>query len=378
MSNPLQKLTAYGQSIWLDDISRSLILSGELQTMIIEDGLRGLSFNPAIFEKYITCKHTYSESIFKLAKARKGAEYIYEALTIEDVQRAADFFYPVYERTKGLDGYVSLEVCPTLAYDTEGIIKEGRKLWKLLNRQNVMIKVAATEEGLPAIQQLTSEGINTHITLLFSLKRHESVIQAYLIGLEHRVKKGEPIDKVVSVASFFISWIDTLADTILEKMVKNNHPQAGLASKLYGRVGIACVKVAYQIFRKEFSCFRFNLLYNKGAHRQRLLWDSTDTKNPHSSQLKYAEALIGPQTINTMPRQTMLAYKNQGEPARCLTLTEAVIEARNTLHLLSKAGIDLAFLTRQLDQEAVQMFNKTYQNSLLLLEEKRKEALVKT
>ncbi len=375
MDNALRKIAMYGQSIWLDDISRNLIPSGELQKMIIEDGLRGLTFNPAIFEEFITCNHIYKESIFKLAQAQKCAEEIYQALTVEDVQTAANFFFPVYEKSNGLDGFVSLGVSPFLTYDTESTIYEARKLWKRLNRQNVMITIPATEEGLPAIQQLISEGISINVNHIFSLERYESVIQAYLIGLEHRLKKGEPIDRVISVASFHLNRIDTLVDDVMEKMVTTKHPQAWLATKLKGQIAIAAAKVAYQIYKKEFSCFRFKLLYDLGANKQRLLWASTSTQNPCYYQLKYAEALIGPQTINTMSKQTMLTYKSLGEPAKCLT--EAVIEARNTLHLLSKAGINLFLLARQLEQEGIQKLIASYQNLLILLEEKRKEALVK-
>jgi transaldolase/transaldolase/glucose-6-phosphate isomerase len=341
--------------------------------MIEQDDLRGITSNPKIFEEAISMSNDYEEAIFKLAQASYCAEEIYQTIAIEDVQRTADIFFPIYERTKGMDGYVSLEVSPTLAYDTEGTILEARKLWKRLNRPNVMVKIPGTREALPAIQQLTSEGINVNVTLLFSLERYRSVVDAYFIGLEHRLRKGEPIDKVVSVASFFLSRIDTLVDALLEKKKKEDISKTKLIEELHGEVAIASAKVAYQCYKKEFSSLRYKLLHDKGANKQRLLWASTSTKNPYYCKVKYVDALIGTQTINTMPIETLAAYKCLGDPAR--RLSEGTRQAHNALGLLQEVGIDLQLLTRQLEQEGIQKFVRLYQNLLKLIEEKRKEAL---
>jgi transaldolase len=272
-----------------------------------------------------------------------------------------------------MDGYVSLEVSPTLAYDTEGTILEARKLWRRLNRPNVMVKIPGTREALPAIQQLISEGININVTLLFSLERYRSVIDAYFIGLEHRMKKREPIDKVVSVASFFLSRIDTLVDALLEKKKKEDNSKAKQIEELSGELAIASAKVAYQCYKKEFSSLRYKLLHDKGAHKQRLSWADTSTKNPYFCKVKYVDALIGPHTINTMPIETLTAYKSLGDPAKRLSV--GVREAHNAFCMLHEIGLDLALLTRQLEEEGIQKIAKPYNNLLQLIEEKRKEAL---
>jgi transaldolase/transaldolase/glucose-6-phosphate isomerase len=373
MNSLLARIAVLGQSIWLDYGRRGLIESGLLQEMIEQDDLRGITSNPAMFEEAISRSKDYEEAIFRLALASCCAEEIYQTIAIEDVQRAADIFFPTYEKTKGMDGYVSLEVSPNLAYDTEGTILEARKLWKRLNRPNVMVKIPGTQPALPAIQQLISEGININVTLLFSLERYRSVVDAYFIGLEHRMRKGEPIDKVVSVASFFLSCIDTLVDALLEKKKREDFSKAKQINELRGQVAIASAKVAYQCYKKEFSSLRYKLLHDKGAHKQRLLWASTSTQNPYYCKVKYVDALIGTHTINTMPLETLGAYKSLGDPAR--RLTEGVTEARKALGLLQEVGIDLTFLTRKLEQEGIQKFIKPYNNLLQLIEEKRKEAL---
>jgi transaldolase/transaldolase/glucose-6-phosphate isomerase len=373
MNSLVARIAELGQSIWLDYIRRSFIESGQLQEMIEQDDLRGITSNPAILEEAISRSNDYEDAIIRLAQASYCAEEIYQTIAIEDVQRAADIFFPTYQKTKGMDGYVSLEVSPTLAYDTEGTILEARKLWRRLNRQNVMVKIPGTREALPAIQQLISEGININVTLLFSLDRYRSVVEAYFIGLEHRIRKGEPINKVVSVASFFLSRIDTLVDALLRKKKKEDTSKTKLIEELRGEVAIAIAKVAYQCYKKEFSSLRYKLLHDKGAHKQRLLWTSTGTKNPYYCKVKYVDALIGAHTINTMPIETLTAYKCLGDPAR--RLSERTTEARTTLGLLQEMGIDLELLTRQLEQEGIQKFMSPYENLLKLIEEKRKEAL---
>jgi transaldolase len=302
MNNPLKKIPQSGQSIWLDYIRRGILRpGGELQAMIEEDDLRGVTSNPAIFEEAIARSNDYREAIRLLAQSDKSAEQMLEVITVEDVRRAADLFMPVYEKTKGLDGYVSLEVSPRLAHNTDGTIKEARSLWRILDRPNVMIKIPGTKEGLPAIQQLISEGININVTLLFSLHRYHEVALAYITGLEHRQKKGLPIDKVASVASFFLSRIDSMVDPLLNKVIEKGGSGAETAQKLLGEVAIASAKAAYQMYKEIFSAEHFRLLASKGARTQRLLWASTGTKNPQHSDVKYVEALIGPDTVNTCP-----------------------------------------------------------------------------
>jgi transaldolase len=289
-ANPLLKLKAYGQSIWLDYIRRHMIDSGELQRLIDEDGLRGVTSNPSIFEKAIAGSHDYEGAIRAMALEGKTVKEMYWALTIEDIRRTADLFRPLYDESEGRHGFVSLEVNPHLARDTEGTIAEARRLWSTLDRPNVFIKVPATLEGLPAIEQLISEGININVTLLFGLPRYREVAGAYISGLEKRLAEGQEIERVASVASFFLSRIDVLVDPKLEKLTPSN---------LRGKVAIASAKVAYQMYKRIFGSQRFRKLADRGARAQRVLWASTSTKNPEYSDIKYVEPLIGPETINT-------------------------------------------------------------------------------
>ena len=301
--NPLSKLHSFGQSIWLDYIQRGLIDSGELQRLIEEDGLCGMTSNPDIFEKAIEGSHDYNDAVRALARQGKSVEEIYDALTVEDVARAADLFRPVYDRLLGKDGFVSLEVNPHLARDTHGTVAEARRLWAALDRPNVFIKVPATLEGLRSIRQLISEGINVNVTLIFGLPRYQEVADAYISGLETRAAKGLPIEKVASVASFFLSRIDVLVDPLLEKIIEKRGAEAQTATGLRGQTAIASAKVAYRIYKEVFGSARFRELAALGARPQRVLWASTGTKNPEYSDVKYVEALIGPETINTVPRK---------------------------------------------------------------------------
>lgn len=300
-NNPLQQLATFGQSIWLDYIRRDLITGGELRRLIEEDGLRGMTSNPAIFEKAITDSQDYDADIQAMAREGKGFAAIYETISQRDVGSAADEFRPLYDRTDGQDGYVSLEVNPHLARDTEGSMEEARRLWGALNRPNVLIKVPATAAGLPAIRQLISEGINVNVTLLFGLPRYRQVAEAYLAGLEARAIQGKSVRHLASVASFFVSRIDALVDPLLEKLIGQGGKEADLAKKVQGQVAIASAKMAYQIYREIFGGARFKRLAAQGAQVQRLLWASTSTKNPAYSDVKYVEALIGPETVNTAP-----------------------------------------------------------------------------
>ncbi len=365
--NPLVKLSGCGQSVWLDYLSRHLLNSGELRRLIDEDGLGGLTSNPAIFEKAITGALDYDDDIGKLSRQGKGIQEIYETLTVSDVQQAADLFLPVFHRLEGADGFVSLEVNPHLAHDTPGTIAEARRLWAKLDRPNVFIKVPATLEGLPAIRQLISEGINVNVTLLFGLPRYREVAEAYLSGLEARVARGlHP--GVASVASFFLSRIDTLVDQTLKQM-------GGAAASLEGEVAIASAKVAYSIYRQVFGSDRFRALQDQGARPQRLLWASTSTKNRAYSDVKYVEPLIGPETVNTMPLETLNAYRDHGEPA--CRLSEGADQAAAILQRLPELGIDLNRVTRQLEDEGVEKFDQPYDKLMSSLEGKQRQPLDK-
>jgi transaldolase/glucose-6-phosphate isomerase len=371
--NPLIKLQNYGQSIWLDFIRRSMLASGELQRLIEKDGLRGMTSNPSIFEKAIAGSHDYDDAVRALALEGKNAHIIYQTLAVEDVQRAADLFRPVYEATNGHDGFVSLEVSPHLAHDTRDTIAEAKRLWSAVGRPNVMIKVPATKSGLPAIRQLITDGVNVNVTLLFSLVRYREVAEAFITGLEARAAQDMPLQHLASVASFFLSRIDVLVDPMLEKNMGQEGPSADLAASLHGQVATASARVAYQIFQDTFGSERFRRLAGQGARPQRLLWASTSTKNPAYSDVKYVEALIGPQTVNTVPIETLNAYRDHGDPAP--RLEEDGRHALKVLQGLPELGINLNQVTQQLEEEGVQKFIKPYDRLMQTLEKERKAAL---
>jgi len=367
-NNPLEQLGALGQSIWLDYIRRDLMAGGGLKRLIEEDGLRGMTSNPAIFEKAIVDSRDYDEDIRALALKGEGAEAIYETLTQRDVRNAADEFRPLYDRTDGQDGYVSLEVNPHLAHNTKGTIEEARRLWSALDRPNVLIKVPATAEGLPAITQLTGEGINVNVTLLFGLPRYREVAQAYIAGLEARLARREPVKRIASVASFFISRIDALVDPQLDKLIAQGGPKADLAKAARGQVAVSSAKMAYQVYKEIFGGARFGKLAAQGARAQRLLWASTGTKNPDYSDVKYIEALVGPETVNTAPLKTLDAYRDHGDPKS--RLEENIGEARAVLERLSGSGIDLDAVTQKLEDDGVMKFNKPFDKLLAALEQR--------
>ncbi len=371
--NPLKKATELGQSIWLDFLRRHLVESGELQQLINEDGLRGITSNPSIFEKAIGGSDDYDETIRALAREDKSVHDIYEALTIGDVQAAADRFQPVYESTDGRDGYVSLEVSPHLARKTKETIDEARRLWQALDRPNVFIKVPATREGLPAIRQLISEGINVNVTLLFGLPRYREVANAYLSGLEDRVQRGEPIARVASVASFFLSRIDVLVDLMLEEKMHAGKDAWAKAGKLHGQTAVACARVAYRIYKEIYARDRFRDLAKKGGRTQRLLWASTSTKNPNYSDVKYVDALIGPDTVNTVPLETLNAFRDHGHAAR--RLEQHVDQAQSMLDDLPELGIHLDQVTEQLVNEGIEKFNKPFDKLMETLKSQREAAL---
>ena len=372
-NNPLLKIGQFGQSIWLDFIRRDMLVSGELKRLIEQDGIKGMTSNPAIFEKAITQTSDYAAAIRGLAVEGKSTEAIYEALAIEDIGLAADILHTVFVNTDGRDGFVSIEVSPHLAGDADGTIKEARYWWAALNRPNVFVKVPATKEGLVAIQQLISEGVNINVTLLFGLERYREVTEAYLSGLEKRAAMGLPLDKVSSVASFFLSRIDVLADPALEMIVKQGGPRGATAASLRGEAAIASAKIAYQIYKSVFSSDRFRTLAQKGARTQRVLWASTSAKDPSYSDVKYVEPLIGPETINTVPLETLDAYRDHGNPAP--RLEQDVERAENVLKTFEELGIDLKRLTQQLEDEGVDKFVKPFDKLMDNLNRKRKDIL---
>lgn len=368
IENPLKKIERLGQSIWLDYIRRDLITSGELLRLIEDDGLRGMTSNPAIFEKAIAESNLYDAEIKKLHRQGKDVNSIYEALSQADVQAAADVFRPLYEKTSGNDGYVSLEVNPHLAKNTRGTVEEGKRLWALLNRRNVLIKVPATPEGLDAIRQLIAAGINVNVTLLFSVDRYREVANAFIEGLELRVLRGEPIGQIASVASFFISRIDSLVDPHLEKIIGSPSNLNGRASEALGEVAVSSAKVAYQIYKEIFGSPRFKKLEASGARAQRLLWASTSSKNPAYSDVKYIEALIGANTVNTVPPQTIDAYRDHGNPQ--VTIEKDLDKAKRVLDNLPELGIDLDQIARQLEDEGVKKFNEPFDKLMQALAQK--------
>lgn len=366
IENKLKQLNILGQSIWLDYIRRDLIEDGELKRLILEDNLKGMTSNPSIFEKAITQSHLYDEDIKKMALEGRESLEIYEVLSQTDVQNAALEFLHLFEQTNGKDGLVSLEVNPHLAFNTKGTIAEAHRLWTTLNRKNMLIKVPATKEGLPAIKQLISDGINVNVTLLFGLDRYRQVANSYILGLEDRIARGMPVNNIYSVASFFISRIDGLIDPILEGIIKKDDDKQLLAKSLLGQVAIANAKAAYQIYKEIFTSSRFEKLANLGAHPQRLLWASTSTKNKKYNELKYIEALIGPETINTITVETLDAYRDQGNPES--TLEDNPDDAKSILLKLQEIGINLYNVTQQLEAEGVKKFRNSFDSLIESIE----------
>ena len=365
VSNPLKALLEYGQSMWLDYIRRDLITSGKLKTMIDVDGLRGMTSNPSIFEKAIADSHLYDDMLQSLASQPDlNATSRYEQIAIRDIQDAADILKPVYESSKFRDGYVSLEVSPLLALKTQETIAEGRRLWKAVNRENVMIKVPGTAEGLPAIRQLISEGININVTLLFAQEVYEKVAEAYIAGLEDLAKRGGNLKKMAGVASFFISRIDTLVDSLIEEKLKTTKDaqQQALLKSLLGKVAIANGKLTYQRYQKIFSGARWEALAAKGAQTQRVLWASTSTKNPAYRDVMYVEELIGPDTVDTMPPATVDAFRDHGRVRN--SLTEDVPAAQKVMNDLEKAGISIKEVTTKLTTDGVKLFADAFHKLL--------------
>ena len=358
--NPLAALGELGQSPWYDYITRDLLTSGELERLIREDGLKGMTSNPTIFEKAITGSALYDDDIRRLMGENRTPGEIFEAIAVEDIQRACDLFHPVYEASGGVDGVVSLEVSPELARDPDATIDEAERLWDAVARPNVMIKIPGTAECLPAIRHCLAQGINVNITLLFSVARYAEVVEMYLQALEERVANDMPVDRVTSVASFFVSRVDSRVDPLLDA--------AGDPQQLRGTIAIANAALAYADFLVAFSGERWYRLSAHGARPQRPLWASTSTKDPKYPDIYYAEALVAPNTVNTLPPDTFEAYRDHGEPR--VRIFEAIAAAENRVGRLKEAGVDLAQVTRELEDEGVEKFAASFRSLLGGLESK--------
>ena len=359
-TNKVKQIHSFGQSIWLDFIDRAIVSTGKLQKLIDEDGVRGVTSNPAIFEKAITSSSDYDNDIRTLADGEKTNEEIFFGLAVTDIQSAAKLFEGVYAESKGEDGYVSLEVSPFLALKTDETAAQAVDLWKKVDRKNVMIKIPGTKPGLAAIQQSIAKGININVTLLFGLPRYEEVTEAYISGLEEHLAAGHSIGHISSVASFFLSRIDVLVDPLLD--------EKGLG-ELKGEVAIASAKKAYEIYKRVFSGERWEKLAAKGAQPQRLLWASTSSKNPAFKDTKYVEALIGPATVDTVPLETIEAFRDHGVAAN--TLEEGLEKATEILEKIKAAGIDIDKLTQQLEDEGIDKFNKPFEKLLQSIEDQK-------
>jgi len=362
-ANPLKGLLAYGQSPWMDYIRRDLLTGGGLKKFIAEDGLRGQTSNPTIFEKAINGSTLYNDILNSPEAKSLNAKQLYEKIAIRDVQDACDIFRPVYDESKHRDGYVSLEVSPYLANDTNGTIEEAVRLWKAVNRPNVMIKVPATPEGIPAIRQLLEEGLNINITLLFAQSAYEKVAEAFVAALEARAAKGHPINQIASVASFFVSRIDSLIDGKIDAMLKTAAGDAkALLESLHGTIAIANAKLTYKKYQELFGGPRWKTLAAKGAQTQRLLWASTSTKNPKYRDVLYVEELIGADTVDTIPPATFDAFRDHGKLRP--SLTEDIPGAAKHMENLAKAGISMKEVTEQLVVDGVRLFAEAFKTLL--------------
>jgi transaldolase len=372
--HPASALAALGQSLWLDYIHRELLDSGELRRLIEQDGIRGVTSNPTIFEQAITKSAAYDADIAALAREGRDARGIFEALAVADVARAADTFRPIHEMTGGGDGFVSLEVSPDLARDTAATVAEARRLWAAVDRPNLMVKVPGTPEGLPAIGQLIAEGVNVNVTLLFAVGMYERVIDAYLTGLERRRASGAPLDAVRSVASFFVSRVDSDVDPQLERRIAAAADPAE-RSRLEGLLGTAAVDnavLAYQVYEAAFAAPRFRALMAAGAAVQRPLWASTSTKNPRYPDTMYVDRLIGPDTVNTVPPATLRAFQDHGRAVR--TIDADVAGARSRLAAIEAAGISLRAVTDHLEEDGVAKFTASFRSLLAAIDAKRARA----
>ncbi|MFB3093594.1 MAG: transaldolase [Dehalococcoidia bacterium] len=369
--NPLLEIREHGQSVWQDYIRRKQTLSGELEKLIAEDGLRGQTSNPTYFEKAIAGSNDYDDALNALVQQGKDVDSIYEALAVEDIQAATDLFRPVYDSLQGADGFVSLEVSPELAHDTQATIEQARHLFAAVDRPNVMIKVPGTPASIPAIEQLISEGININVTLLFSLEAYERAANAYIAGLERYADGNGDLSRLASVASFFLSRVDTMVDRKLETLIRETEGSAAKAEmeSLLGKTAVAQAKLAYARFKSLFGNPRFQALEEKGARVQRPLWASTGAKNPNYSDVMYIEPLIGPDTVNTVPPATMDAFRDHGLVAA--TLEKGLEEAQATLAALAEFGIDMDEVTDQLLDDGVSLFANSFRELMACISAQR-------
>jgi transaldolase len=373
MPHPLIRLQQLGQSPWHDNIRRQLLTSGVLKKMVEDGDITGLTSNPTIFEQAIENSTDYEEELRRLAGEGKTADQIFDALAIDDIRNAADVLAPVFERTAGKDGYVSIEVAPRLANDTPSTIREARRLWSTVNRPNLMVKIPATAAGVPAIEQSIADGLNINVTLIFSLKRYDEVMDAYLRGLIRRLESGQKIDRIASVASFFVSRVDTLVDKLLDEKIAGGAERKDLLQSLKGKSAIANAKLAYAEFRRKFSTEAFAGLKNHGANLQRPLWASTSTKNPAYPDVYYVEALVGPDTVDTMPPATLAAYKDHGNPEP--RLAKDVDDARRVMDQLAEVGVSMDAVTKKLEDDGVASFAKSFDSLIGVVEKRRVQAL---
>ncbi|HEX5993155.1 MAG TPA: transaldolase [Thermomicrobiales bacterium] len=362
-----------GQSAWQDDISRDMLNEGSIRTAIEEIGIRGLTSNPSIFEKAIAAGTAYDEEIAGLLGRDLDAHAIFETVAVRDIQIAADLFWPIYESSEGGDGFVSIEVSPLAARDPAVTADDARRLWAAVNRPNLLVKIPGTVEAVPVIQQMLTEGININITLLFSVAAYERVARAYIAALAARHAAGQPIDRIASVASFFVSRVDTLVDKLLDEKIAatSDATQKGWLDSLKGKAAIANAKIAYQSFERLFSGPEWDALAAAGADVQRPLWASTSVKNPAFPDTMYVDELIGPQTVNTMPRPTMAAFLDHGTVMR--TVDTDLSGAYKTMEDLAAAGIDIDAVTAQLEDEGIASFSKSYDSLLAGVASKRSQ-----
>ncbi len=373
MTTSIDSLHALGQSLWYDNIERRLLENGELGAMITKGEIRGLTSNPAIFRDAIAKSGDYDSTLIPLAQAGFTADQIYEQLAIADIKRVADLLRPLYEQTQRGDGYVSLEVDPRLAYHHERTLAEAKRLWELVDRPNLMVKVPATEVGLVAVRQSIAAGINVNVTLIFSRSRYQDVMEAYLSGLEDRLTAGQTLDQIASVASFFVSRIDTKVDRLLGAIIQAGKSDSSRARALLGKLAVANARLAYQDFRKVFDSKRFSVLQASGARLQRPLWASTSTKNPAYEDTLYLDSLIGSHTVNTVPPQTLDAFRDHGKAG--LTIERDLDAARGAFVEAAALGVDMEQVTQELEDEGVQAFADAF-SSLLGTIEKRRQAVL--
>lgn len=367
--NTCQQLLAAGQSVWYDNIQRLLLKNGEMERMVHSGEIRGVTSNPSIFMNAITKSQDYDQSLLPLAKTGLSSEQIFFSLAIEDIQAAADLFRPLYEETRRADGYVSLEVSPFLAGETEATVAQAKTLWERVARPNLMIKIPATPAGLPAIRQAIAHGINVNVTLIFSLERYQQVQEAYFSGLEERLSQGLPLEGIASVASFFVSRIDTNVDARLERIIQAGGADAAAARSLLGQAAVANARLAYLSFKQNTAAERFTRLQAHGARLQRPLWASTSTKNPAYRDVIYVEELVGPNTVNTVPPQTLAAFLDHGRVRP--SLEEDLPGARVVLDSLAGLGISIDEVTAQLEDEGVRLFSEAFGILLAAIEDRR-------